>query len=67
MPRVSPEDWIVGLLCPGYIIELGVTAIGLDVEDWTPRRLDIGGNGDVPTLSIVGEIPLVGIFGPIVL
>lgn len=68
-PRVSPEVWMVGLLCPGYIIELGVTAIGLVAEGGAPRRLDIGGRGEVPKPSVAGETPLGGIllFGPIVL
>lgn len=68
-PSVSPEVWILGLLCPGYIIELGVTAIGLGAEGGAPRRLDIGGRGDVPRPSVAGETPLGGIlvFGPIVL
>lgn len=69
MPSVSPGDWIVGLLCPGYIIELGVTAIGLGAEGGAPRKLDIGGRGEVPRTSVAGETPLGGIlaFGPIVL
>lgn len=67
LPSVSPGDWIVGLLCPGYIIELGVTAIGLGAEGGAPRKLDIGGRGEVPRPSVAGEIPLEGIlaFGPI--
>lgn len=60
-PSVSPGDWIVGLLCPGYIIELGATVIGLGAEGGAPRRLDIGGKGEVPIPSVAGETPLGGI------
>lgn len=57
----------MGLLCPGYIIELGVTAIGLEAEGGAPRRLDIGGRGEVPRPSVAGETPVGGmlVFGPI--
>lgn len=68
-PSVSPGAWTVGLLCPEYIIELGVTAIGLGAEGGAPRKLDIGGKGEVPIPSVAGETPVGGtlVFGTIVL
>lgn len=64
---MSAGDWTVGLSCLGYTtIELGATAIGLVTTGNTGalRKLDIGGNGEVPKSSVE---PLRGILVLLVL